>query len=53
MPLMPALDATARAHIKHLHHSLGVTTIDVTHDQIEAMTLADRVVVMSRARIQH
>ena len=46
------LRVTMRAHIKHLHHSLKVTTIYVTHDQIEAMTLADRVVVMSRARIQ-
>ena len=46
------LRVTMRAHIKHLHHSLGVTTIYVTHDQIEAMTLADRVVVMSRAQVQ-
>ncbi len=46
------LRVSMRAHIKHLHHSLGVTTIYVTHDQIEAMTLADRVVVMSRARVQ-
>ena len=46
------LRVTMRSHIKHLHHSLGVTTIYVTHDQIEAMTLADRVVVMSRAEIQ-
>ena len=46
------LRVTMRAHIKHLHHSLGVTTLYVTHDQIEAMTLADRVVVMSRARVQ-
>jgi len=46
------LRVTMRAHIKHLHHALGVTTIYVTHDQIEAMTLADRVVVMSRARVQ-
>ena len=46
------LRVTMRAHIKHLHHTLSVTTIYVTHDQIEAMTLADRVVVMSRARIQ-
>ena len=38
--------------MKQLHHTSGVTTIYVTHDQIEAMTLADRVVVMSRARIQ-
>ena len=46
------LRVSMRAHIKHLHHSLGVTTIYVTHDQIEAMTLADRVVVMSKAEIQ-
>ena len=46
------LRVTMRAHIKHLHHTLGVTTIYVTHDQIEAMTLADRGVVMSRARVQ-
>ncbi len=46
------LRVSMRAHIKHLHHSLGVTTIYVTHDQIEAMTLADRVVVMSRAKVQ-
>ena len=46
------LRVTMRSHIKHLHHTLGVTTIYVTHDQIEAMTLADRVVVMSRAEIQ-
>ena len=46
------LRVTMRAHIKHLHHTLGVTTVYVTHDQIEAMTLADRVVVMSRARVQ-
>ena len=41
-----------RSHLKHLHHELGITTIYVTHDQIEAMTLADRVVVMSKAEIQ-
>ena len=46
------LRVSMRAHLKNLHHSLGVTTIYVTHDQIEAMTLADRVVVMSRAEIQ-
>ena len=46
------LRVSMRAHIKHLHHQLGVTTIYVTHDQIEAMTLADRVVVMSKAEIQ-
>ena len=46
------LRVSMRAHIKHLHHELGVTTIYVTHDQVEAMTLADRVVVMSKAVVQ-
>ncbi len=46
------LRVSMRAHIKHLHHELAVTTIYVTHDQVEAMTLADRVVVMSKAEIQ-
>jgi len=46
------LRVSMRAHLKHLHHELGVTTIYVTHDQIEAMTLADRVVVMSKAEVQ-
>ncbi len=46
------LRVTMRAHLKHLHHTLAVTTIYVTHDQVVAMTLADRVVVMSRARVQ-
>jgi multiple sugar transport system ATP-binding protein len=46
------LRVSMRSHIKHLHHTLGITTIYVTHDQIEAMTLADRVVVMSKAEIQ-
>ncbi|GAB5504948.1 MAG: ABC transporter ATP-binding protein [Rhizobiaceae bacterium] len=46
------LRVSTRAQIKNLHHELGVTTIYVTHDQIEAMTLADRVVVMNRGVIQ-
>ncbi|HBO90403.1 MAG TPA: ABC transporter ATP-binding protein, partial [Acidobacteria bacterium] len=41
------LRVSTRAQIKNLQHELEVTTIYVTHDQIEAMTLADRVVVMS------
>ena len=46
------LRVTMRAHLKHLHHALRTTTVYVTHDQIEAMTLADRVVVMSQAEVQ-
>lgn len=46
------LRVSTRAQIKHLQHELAVTTIYVTHDQIEAMTLADRVVVMRSGRVQ-
>ncbi|SEN79744.1 carbohydrate ABC transporter ATP-binding protein, CUT1 family [Palleronia pelagia] len=46
------LRVSTRAQIKNLSHELKVTTIYVTHDQIEAMTLADRVVVMQRGVIQ-
>jgi multiple sugar transport system ATP-binding protein len=41
-----------RAEIKHLQRELGITTIYVTHDQVEAMTLADRVAVMSQGKLQ-
>jgi multiple sugar transport system ATP-binding protein len=41
-----------RVEIRSLHRRLGVTSIYVTHDQIEAMTLADRVVVMRDGRIE-
>jgi multiple sugar transport system ATP-binding protein len=41
-----------RSEIKALHQKVGTTSIYVTHDQIEAMTLADRVVVMSKGVIQ-
>ncbi|ASJ74042.1 ABC transporter ATP-binding protein [Granulosicoccus antarcticus] len=41
-----------RAEIKRLHKRLGVTSVYVTHDQVEAMTLADRIVVMSQGRIE-
>ncbi len=41
-----------RAEIKRLHKRLGATSIYVTHDQIEAMTLADRIVVMHDGRIE-
>ena len=46
------LRVSTRAQIKHLQHELAVTTVYVTHDQIEAMTLADRVVVMDKGAIQ-
>jgi multiple sugar transport system ATP-binding protein len=41
-----------RAEIKKLHQRLGATSIYVTHDQIEAMTLADRIVAMDGGHIQ-
>jgi multiple sugar transport system ATP-binding protein len=46
------LRISTRAQLKNLHHELKTTTIYVTHDQVEAMTLADRVVVMSKGEIQ-
>ena len=46
------LRVSTRAQIKNLSHELSVTTIYVTHDQIEAMTLADRVVVMDKGVVQ-
>lgn len=41
-----------RAEIKRLHNRLGVTSVYVTHDQVEAMTLADRIVVMNKGTIE-
>jgi len=50
------LDAKLRAHmraeLKRLHYRLGATAIYVTHDQVEAMTLGDRVVVMKDGVLQ-
>ena len=50
------LDAKLRTHmrteIKTLQHQLGVTMAFVTHDQAEAMTMADRIAVMSAGRLQ-
>ena len=45
------LRGSMRLEIKKLHRELGVTTVYVTHDQVEAMTLADRVVVMNSGNI--
>lgn len=41
-----------RAELKQLHQTLAITTVYVTHDQIEAMTLADKIVVLNQGRIQ-
>jgi ABC-type sugar transport system ATPase subunit len=41
-----------RAGLKRLHGRLGVTTVYVTHDQVEAMTLGDRIAVLSDGRLQ-
>lgn len=41
-----------RSELKHMQHALGVTTIYVTHDQIEAMTLAHRVAIMEGGILQ-
>lgn len=50
------LDAKLRAHmrveIRQLHNRLGTTTIYVTHDQIEAMTMADKIVLMKGGDIE-
>ena len=50
------LDAALRVRMRHelarLHQRLGATMIYVTHDQIEAMTLANRIVVMAHGRIE-
>jgi multiple sugar transport system ATP-binding protein len=47
-----ALRGNTRVEIKKLHESLGATTIYVTHDQVEAMTLADKVVVLRDGLIE-
>ncbi|MBC8259416.1 MAG: putative 2-aminoethylphosphonate ABC transporter ATP-binding protein [SAR324 cluster bacterium] len=53
---LSALDARVRATLRHeirlLHERLGVTTILVTHDQEEALSMADRIVVMNEGRIE-
>jgi multiple sugar transport system ATP-binding protein len=46
------LRARLRSEIKKLHRKLRATVIYVTHDQVEAMTLADRVVILNHGRIE-
>ena len=47
-----SLRLTMRSEIRNLQRKLGVTTVLVTHDQIEATTMADRIICMSRGRIE-
>jgi inositol-phosphate transport system ATP-binding protein len=47
-----SLRLTMRSEIRGLQRKLGVTTILVTHDQIEATTMADRIICMSKGRIE-
>ena len=53
---LSALDAKVRVHLRHeikqLQHKLGITTIMVTHDQEEALTMADRIVIMNEGVIE-
>jgi multiple sugar transport system ATP-binding protein len=50
------LDAKLRGHmraeLKHMQHSLGITTIYVTHDQVEAMTLGHRIALLEGGKLQ-
>ena len=50
--LDPNLRARTRGEIKRLHARLGATFVYVTHDQVEALTLADRVVVLESGRVR-
>jgi sn-glycerol 3-phosphate transport system ATP-binding protein len=46
------LRGQVRAELKRLHQRLGITSIYVTHDQVEAMTLGDRICVMNQGEVQ-
>jgi multiple sugar transport system ATP-binding protein len=46
------LRTVMRAQLKHLQQELAATTIYVTHDQVEAMTLADRIVIMDKGKTE-
>lgn len=47
-----ALRVSMRLEIAELHHNLGATMIYVTHDQVEAMTMADKIIVLQAGRIE-
>ena len=53
---LSALDAKVRVHLRHevkdLQRRLGITTVMVTHDQEEGLTMADRIVVMDHGKIE-
>lgn len=53
---LSALDANVRAHLRDelraLQRRVGVTAMMVTHDQVEALSIADRIIVMNRGRIE-
>jgi sn-glycerol 3-phosphate transport system ATP-binding protein len=46
------LRVAMRAEVRNLHRSLGVTSVFVTHDQTEAMTLADRLIIMNQGIVE-
>ena len=48
----PSCGCPCGASLKQLHERLGVTTVYVTHDQVEAMTLGNRVCVLRDGRLQ-
>jgi multiple sugar transport system ATP-binding protein len=47
-----ALRVQMRVELKRLHERFGITTVYVTHDQVEAMTMGDRIAIMSGGRLQ-
>jgi len=47
------LRASMRVELAKLHHQIGATMIYVTHHQVEAMTMADKIVVLNAGRIEH
>jgi multiple sugar transport system ATP-binding protein len=50
--LDPELRAEMRTEIKHLQQSVGTTMVHVTHDQLEAMSMGDRLAIMNQGRLE-